>query len=146
MKTQKQQEKQKQKQNKENTDIDSDTDSKNQIPEPQKQPSHTGVLINPNQKQEKDKITDFLELKENDPTTTKKMNYPAQGEAINDFNCQGLLTMAFPYLFPDGLGDPTHSQDQRRGCELLRMVFSICSSLQKKTLKQMSMCTGLQQF
>ena len=35
------------------------------------------------------------------------MNYPAQGEAINEFNCQGLLTMAFPYLFPDGLGDPT---------------------------------------
>ena len=96
-----------QKENQETSDIDSDTDSKNKIPEHQKQPSHTGVLINPNQKQEKDKITDFLELKDINHTTTKKMNYPAQGEAINEFNCQGLLTMAFPYLFPDGLGDPT---------------------------------------
>ena len=43
----------------------------------------------------------------NKPEVSYQMEYPGSKAPINEFEFDGLLTMAFPHLFPDGRGDPT---------------------------------------
>jgi len=49
-----------------------------------------------------------------------QVDYPTVGDKINEFKTQGLFTMVFPDLFPDGRGDPTDVSDKKNKIPLYK--------------------------
>ena len=63
--------------------------------------SHSFIPQQQEQQQEQDAIRAFI-------NGEHPLNWPSnEGDPINEFQTEGLATMAFPTLFPYGKGDPT---------------------------------------
>ena len=60
--------------------------------------THTYVPMTFSTETEKEAISKLL---------TGKTKWPESGSPINEYRTEGLATMCFPWLFPDGTADPT---------------------------------------